>query len=77
MTPILLAALLLGLDTPESVCFASDVAKLCCPSACAVKNSPKWEQTNEVLRECMKGIGSSDGESKDATVSMRCKCEKS
>lgn len=59
-----------------SACFASDVAKLCCPSACAVKNSPKWERANDVLRGCMKGIGCSDSESKGETVGMRCDCQK-
>ncbi len=74
MTPLLMAALLLGLNAPDPVCFASEVAKLCCPSACAVKNSPKWERANDVLRGCMKGIGCSDGESKGATVGMKCNC---
>ena len=72
MTPLVMAALLLGLNLDAvPVCFSSDVKALCCPSACAVKNSPKWEQANEVLRGCMRGLGCSDGESRGATVAMR------
>ena len=77
MTPFVMAALLLGVN-PDAVpmCFASDVKQLCCPSACATKNSPKWTVANDVLRACMKAIGCSDGESKDATVGMRCECRR-
>lgn len=76
MTPFALAALLVGLHldaVPQ--CFASDVKQLCCPSACATKNSPKWTQANDVLRSCMKGIGCSDSDSKNATVGLRCECK--
>lgn len=58
----------------EPMCFASDVQKLCCPSACAMKASPKWTEADGVLRACMKGIGCSEGESRGATVFMRCDC---
>jgi hypothetical protein len=75
MTPLVMAALLLGLNLEAvPMCFSSDVKQLCCPSACATKNSPKWTQADQVLRGCMKGIGCSDGESKNATVGMRCTC---
>jgi len=75
MTPMIMAALLLGLNLDAApMCFSSDVKQLCCPSACATKNSPKWPQANDVLRACMKGIGCGDGESKNATVGMKCNC---
>ena len=61
---------------PAPLCFASDVKALCCPSACAVKNSPKWETADRVLRSCMAGIGCGDSESKSATVFERCNCGK-
>jgi len=77
MTALALAALLLGLELePVPVCFASDVKSLCCPSACTVKSSPKWPQADAVLKACMRGIGCSAGESKAATVFMRCECRK-
>jgi len=77
MTAFVMAAMLLGFN-PDAVpmCFASDVKKLCCPSACATKDSPKWPKANEVLQACMRGIGCSDGDSKSATVFMRCECRK-
>jgi len=62
--------------TAEPVCFVSDVQKYCCPSACVVKDSPKWHQANDVLRACMRGIGFSDAESKGATVFTKCSCGK-
>jgi hypothetical protein len=75
MTPFMMAALLLGLDLDVvPLCFSSDIQKFCCPSACAVKNSPKWTQADGVLRGCMKGIHCSDGESNGATVGMKCNC---
>ena len=75
MTPTIMAALLVGLNLDAvPMCFSSDVKQLCCPSACATKSSPKWSQANDVLRACMKGIGCGDGESKNATVGMKCNC---
>jgi hypothetical protein len=75
VTPLMMAAMLLGLNLDAvPMCFASDVQKLCCPSACATKDSPKWPQANDVLRGCMRGIGCSDSESKGATVGMKCNC---
>lgn len=77
MTPMVMAALLLGVN-PDAmpVCFSSDVKQLCCPSACTTKDSTKCTKANDVLRACMKGIGCSDSESKNATVEMRCSCER-
>ena len=73
MTALTMAALLLGLNLDAvPMCFASDVAKLCCPSACAVKASPKWTQADQVLRSCAKGIGCKDVDG--WTVGMRCGC---
>ncbi len=77
MTPLMMAALLFGLNLDAApMCFSSDIQKLCCPSACATKNSSKWTQADGVLRGCMKGIGCSDSESKGATVFMKCNCGK-
>ena len=77
MTPLVMAAMLLGLSLDAvPMCFSSDVQKLCCPSACATKNSPKWPKANEVLQACMRGIGCSDGEGKSATIFMRCECSR-
>ena len=56
------------------MCFTSDVQRLCCPSACAVKDSPKWTQANDVLRGCARGIGCKDVEA--WTVGMKCECGK-
>jgi hypothetical protein len=57
MTAFVMAAMLLGFNSDAvPMCFASDVRKLCCPSACATKNSPKWPKANEVLRACMRGV---------------------
>lgn len=70
------AVLEYGPPPAAPVCFVSDVKSLCCPSACAVKRSPKWETADRVLRSCMAGIGCSDSESKGATVGMRCDCGK-
>jgi hypothetical protein len=56
------------------MCFSSDVKAICCPAACAAKASSKWQQADEVLRGCMKGLGCSDGSTKSATVFMRCDC---
>ena len=61
-------------EPPAQMCFASDVAKLCCPSACAVKDSPKWPQANDVLRGCARGIGCKDVD--NWTVGMKCQCPK-
>jgi hypothetical protein len=55
------------------MCYASDIKALCCPSACAVRRSSRWEHANDVLRACMRGIGCGS-ESKSATVGMRCDC---
>ena len=59
---------------PEQVCFSSDVKAYCCPSACAVKRSPHWDRADANLQACMRGIVCSEGESKGATVAMRCDC---
>jgi hypothetical protein len=75
MLPELLLVAFFSQDA-EPMCFNSDVKKLCCPSACAVKNSPKWDEADTVLRACMRGIGCSDSESKSATVFMQCTCTK-
>jgi hypothetical protein len=76
MIATLFIATLFGLEPSEPVagCFSSDVKTLCCPSACAVKDSPKWSTANDVLRACMRGIGCSDSDSKNATVFMKCDC---
>jgi len=58
----------------SGACFQSDVHVYCCPSACAVRNSPKWSDADKVLRSCMRSVGCSDSESKGATVGMRCSC---
>lgn len=58
-------------EPPTQMCFASDVAKLCCPSACAVRKSPHWTQANETLRACMRSLGC---EADHATVPMKCNC---
>ena len=62
----------LGPPPAEPVCFASDIKQLCCPSACDVKRSTKWQRANEVLRSCAKGIGCKDSD--NWTVGMRCDC---
>jgi len=66
--------LLLVVLSTSGACFQSDVTKLCCPSACAVKTSPKWTQADSVLRSCARGIGCKgvDG----WTVGMKCDCGK-
>lgn len=75
MTALALAAMLLGLNLDASpMCFQSDVKKLCCPSACAVKDSPKWAEANDVLKGCARGIGCK--EVGGWTVGMRCQCKK-
>lgn len=72
-----LVFVMLFAEPAEQVCFASDVTKLCCPTACKVKNdSAHWFDADKVLRGCMRGIGCSDSESKSATVGMRCDCAK-
>jgi len=77
MTPIVMAAMLLGIHLEATpLCFSSDVKQLCCPGACSAKNGPKWSQANDILRGCMRGLGCSDSESKGATVFMRCDCGK-
>ena len=62
-------------EQPEPVCFASDVRALCCPGACAAKNGPKWPQADQILQGCMRGLGCSEGDSKGATVGMKCDCK--
>lgn len=79
MTPAPLALLVALWFTPtaEPMCFASDVKALCCPSACAAKRDVHlWPKANDVLRGCMRGLGCSDSESKNASVQMRCNCDK-
>lgn len=77
MTPFMMAALLVGLNPDAApMCFSSDVKKLCCPVACATKNSPKWTKANDVLRACMKSIGCGESESENATIGMKCECER-
>lgn len=71
---MLCTALLMLLLEAEPVCWASDVAALCCPAACATKASSKWPQADEVLRSCMRGLGCSRVEG--ATVGMRCGCKR-
>lgn len=79
MTQLMLATLLFSMnlddDAPGApMCFASDVKQLCCPSACAAKNTPgKWTQANEILRGCMRGLGCKSGVD-SATVGMLCDC---
>jgi len=68
--------LLLLVTATQGACFQSDVRQMCCPAACAVRNSPKWSDADKVLRACMKGIGCGESESKSATVPMRCECGK-
>ncbi len=65
-----------GPPPPEAVCFGSDVKQLRCPSACAIKRSTKWESADRALQSCMRSIGCNDGESKGATVGLRCDCGK-
>ena len=65
-------ALLLGLEA-SPMCLSSDVKTMCCPSACAAKNSPKWSTANDVLRNCAKSIGCKDWVS---SVGMTCDCAK-
>ncbi len=72
MIATLLIVTLFGLEA-EPMCFASDVKALCCPSACAAKNSPKWSQADDILRSCMRGLGCKSGID-SATVGMRCDC---
>lgn len=71
MIATLLIASLFGFEA-EPVCFSSEVQALCCPSACAVRNSPKWTEADDVLRACAKGIGCKSVDS--WSVSMRCNC---
>jgi hypothetical protein len=66
--------MLLVLLSTSGACFQSDVRALCCPSACAVKSSPKWSEADQVLRSCMRGLGCNDSESKGASVAMKCSC---
>ncbi len=75
---IITSVLLLSLgfvQEPTQVCFTSDVKALCCPSACAVKSSPKWPDADKVLQSCMKSIGCTDSESKGRSVTMVCNCK--
>ena len=74
MTAFIMAALLLGMNEDLPMCFSSDVQKLCCPSACATKDSSKWDKANEVLRGCARGIGCKDVDS--WTVGMKCNCSR-
>ena len=76
MKVVFFLALWFTQPAPEQVCFASDVKAYCCPAACTVKKGPKWYQADEVLRGCMKGLGCSVGDTKGATVGMRCQCSK-
>jgi hypothetical protein len=73
MIATLLIVTWFGLETPEQMCFESDIKALCCPGACAAKNSRKWSQANDVLRGCMRGLGCKSGVD-TATVGMRCDC---
>jgi hypothetical protein len=70
---VILATALWFATQAEPMCFSSDVRQLCCPSACAVKRSPRWSGADEVLRACMVGIGCKS-EVRGATVGMRCEC---
>ena len=55
----------------EAACFRSDVKQLCCPSACAVKDSPKWYRANDTLAQCAKSLGCDSGK---LSVFMVCGC---
>ncbi|HEY5957410.1 MAG TPA: hypothetical protein VIV60_12680 [Polyangiaceae bacterium] len=72
MIATLLIVALFGLEA-EPMCFASDVQRVCCPSACAAKNGKEWTHANEILRGCMLGLGCKSGV-ESATVFMRCSC---
>ena len=70
---VLFLFLLLVERLANAACFQSDVRQLCCPAACAAKNSPHWYQADSILRGCMRGMGCQGSET--ATVGMRCGCQ--
>jgi hypothetical protein len=55
-------------------CTPWDVKDTCCLAGCAAKRGSNWPKADEILRSCMRGLGCSESEVKDATVFMNCDC---
>lgn len=64
-------------DAIPTGCASWDIKELCCPAGCAARKSKShWAKADDILQACMRGIGCTEGESKNASVFMRCDCPK-
>ena len=74
MTPIMMAALLLGLNLdPVPLCLESSAAEVCCSAGCAAKRSPTTTfKADAIFRACVKAFGCEHVD--NWTVFMRCQC---
>jgi hypothetical protein len=57
-----------------AACSSFDVRDTCCPAGCAARNGPNWPRADDIFRGCMRGMGCSEGDAKNATVFMKCEC---
>lgn len=57
-----------------AMCFTSDVRALCCPSACAVMQSPRWYEADRTLTACARSLGCHNGSS-NMNVRFTCQCK--
>jgi hypothetical protein len=63
-----------GPSMASAACTPWDIKDTCCLAACAAKRGSNWPKADEILRGCMRGLGCSESEVKDATVFMNCDC---
>lgn len=73
-----LATTELSFAPPEAFagCSSFDVKDVCCPAGCAAKKGPTWAKADEIFRGCMRGLGCGETDVKNASVFMKCDCEK-
>jgi hypothetical protein len=57
-------------------CASWDIVENCCPAGCAAQKGSNWPRADDILRGCMRGLGCSEDDVKNATVFMKCDCDK-
>jgi hypothetical protein len=67
-----LVIMLTTLPAWATTCPSWDVKAYCCPSACAAKKLPGFK-ADQVLRQCMRGLGCDQSEG--ATTFQWCSCQ--
>lgn len=59
-----------------AACASWDIVENCCPAGCAAQKGSQWPRADDILRGCMRGLGCSEDDVKNATVFIKCDCDK-